>query len=335
MAALLALGSCWSPVFNPDVSLAALTASKLSLDVQFTGLEGGSSNTTGYLAVPSPFRPPTQVSVASLSLTGLGLTLMTNTNGTWEAASSNSGGQNYDSAIPNAQLTTLSAGFDGASLASFQPGVGGGTVSFIDAGSTTQYSTGVVLGASAYPTSAAVTLYALVVPVLGSNTVTVLPFGSSTGVPFANTPGATVGTGTYTGSTTYGWLVFDPINLVAYLTHYPKSSSGQYTTDKIQFTATTATLAGSWTRSDRVAAFLTTGQLLTRDGGYYDVCNAGGSIQSTFAAGSLTFAGEYYDAGTSAYRCWFTEVLSTNGAQSSSSVNVRVYSVPTSQLGSL
>lgn len=332
--ALLGLGSCWSPVFDRDVSLAALTTSKLSLDAQFTATIGYNSDNTTYLAVPTPFRPPTEVSVASLTLSGFGMTTVTNQSGSWSSGGSTAG-NNYDSAVADPELTTLSAGLDGASLASFQPAVGGGTISFIDGGNSTQYSMATVIGASTFPTSTSVTLYALALTIPSTGVVSVIPFGSAVGTGFVNTPGSPIGVGTYGGSKTYGWLAFDPTNLVAYLTHYPKDSSGKYTTDRIQFTSTTAILTASWTRTDRVVAFLTMGRLLTRDGGYYDVCDSGGAIQSTFPAGSLKFAGEFYDAGTQAFRCWFTEVLSTDGSSSSSEASVRVYSIATSGLVSL
>jgi hypothetical protein len=92
----------------------------------------------------------------------------------------------------------------------------------------------------------------------------------------------------------------------------------------------------TWTRKDRVVAFLTTGSLLTREGGYYDVCDSHGTVQFSFPAGSLKFPGEYFDSSGTA-RCSFTEVLPVNGSNSDSSapLTVTVYSTPTSNLSSL
>jgi len=330
--ALLTLASCWSPVFNVDVSLAALTTSKLSLDAQFSANLNSGSTTTTFVAVPTPARPPAEVFVASLSQSNLGVTTFLSSGG-WSGASST--GADYDSAVSDATLVTLVAGLDGASLATFEPTVSGGVVSFLAGSTSTTYPTSNtqhVIGGTAYPTSATDVLYYTLSTINAG--VSVDSFDSSSSKALGSNT-VNVAAGAYSDSTSYGWFAFDPNNLVGYLTHSSKDSSGKYTTDKIQFTSTTATPDGSWTRTDHVVAFLTSGQLLTRDGGFYDVCDSGGSVQFSFSAGSLSFAGEFYDTATSAYRCWFTEVLANDGSNSSGGYTVSVYSIPTSQLGSL
>ena len=95
-------------------------------------------------------------------------------------------------------------------------------------------------------------------------------------------------------------------------------------------------IAASWNRKDHVVAFLSTNQLLTKEGSYYDVCDAQGNIAFTFPAGSLRFAGEYWDSdGTP--RSAFTTVLPVEGgsSSSSSSMNVTIYSIPTKSLNTL
>jgi len=146
------------------------------------------------------------------------------------------------------------------------------------------------------------------------------------------TPGASAWTGAVTGlSSGSGWLAVNavPATPIGYLTHYEKNN-GQYTTQMFNDTQ----VLNSWTRTDRVVTVLSTQKLLTRDGGFYNVCSLAGDVEYSFPAGALQFAGEFYDG--SGYRCWFTQVLSDDASQGSSvGQHVRAYSVATSNLPSL
>lgn len=323
------LGSCWSPIFDAQVSLATVTSAQMTSEGQFS-VNLDSNATT--VAVPTPSRPPAEVFLASLQAGSVSLATETSSGG-WVFAGYTSG-SSYDTALGDPRLTTLVAGKDGTSVACFTPTVSGGIVSFVVGTTTTQYPTSTtshVVGATAYPTTTDVVYYTLSTTSTG---VSVDSFDSSSSVTLGSAT-TNIGTGTYSGSTAFGWLAYNPNKAVAYLTHGAPDGSGRYTTDQIQVTTTTITGITSWTRADRVVGFLTTGQLLTRDSEYFDLCDPGGAIQSSFPGGSLTFAGEFYDPGTGAYRCWFTEALANNGSNSSNGQTVRLYSIPTAQLTGL
>ncbi len=337
VTALLQAVSCWSPVFDQNVSLAAVTSSKLSREAQFRVSVNDDSNTT-YFALPSRERSPVSVVVFGVSTTKLGYWVWSNSGGSWGQVG-NSGNMSFDSALSDPELVSFQAGTtdQGFSAAVYLPTLGGGVVKVVTAPnySPTPMAFAAaapsVLGLASYPTGVGQAAAYLLTYQSSALVVQGVAASSAFAGPAVNS-GTQISLASYSGSAAYGWFAYDPGNDVAYFTHYALDSSGKYTTDGIVGTG----IAASWNRKDHVVAFLSTNQLLTKEGSYYDVCDAQGNIAFTFPAGSLRFAGEYWDSdGTP--RSAFTTVLPVEGgsSSSSSSMNVTIYSIPTKSLNTL
>ncbi len=331
LAAFLVLTSCWSPVFNADISLAALTTSKMDQDAKFSADLHVSSNST-ILAIPSREKSPSTVVVFVVSPTNYNYLVYRNSGSDW-SVSVTSNQVTFDAPIPDPELLSPQIGLaPSVSLAFFTPTQGNGTVVLTDdsySGFAPSYyplspaTSPTIYGLSSYPPSAGVDLHLF--------TATAGALGDETTVLGTPTPSPTPGVsfvGASLDSNSYGWYAYDPANQVAYLTHHGLSG-GRYTTERIDGVSTAI-----WNRKDRVVAFLTTGELLTREGGYYDVCDGNGTIKYSFPAGSLRFAHEYLDGNGVAW-CAFTEVYSANGSSGGSSSRIAVFSLPTSRLSSL
>ena len=330
--------SCWSPVFDADISLALLTKNKLSQEAKFQGQVGYSSDNQVFLAVPSRSRNPAFVSVFNLSATSYGQTLFKNSGGGWSGGGATTGGATY-SAVPDPELITVQAGIAVATTdtwvaAVFEPTMLSGSVNF--GGTPADYPGKVgpaVLGFTSVPGDATYTLgFYLTYSGSGLRLLveTVVPPNS-----FVGPPGSYLWTNAgYASSPAYGWLAVDTQTLNAYFSHHSQGTAGPYTTDKFD---ASGNIVKSWSRNDRVVAFLSNGKLLTREGAFFDVCDGNGTIEYSFPGGSLKFAGEYYDTGSSQARCSFTEAVlaDPSGSGSGSALRVSVYSIATNELSSL
>ena len=330
-AATLTAVSCWSPLFDQNISLAALASAKMSLDAQFdASLNGSSSTNVVYFAVPSRERTPTNVAVFTLSAMSYGMTVYSNSGGNW-ASTGNNSGTSYDSPLSDPELVSIQAGGPGSlyPLAVFFPTLSSGTVQIVDTSSSSKLTSITpsvptqIFGLTSFPKQSESDVN--FIGSTGSSNQNYLTTASSS-YATASTSGLN-----FTASESYGWYAYDETNDIGYLTHYSQDSSGNYKSEGL--TSGTGVVA-SWNRKDHVVAFLTTGKLLTREGGYYDVCDGQGNIQYSFPAGSLKFAGEYYDSNQVA-RCSFTQVIPLGGGKSNSQQRIRVYSIATSNLSSL
>lgn len=334
------LTSCWSPLFDQNVSAAALTAQKLSLDAQFdASFNIGSNNNSVLFAVPSRERTPAFVAVFVLGASNSSMTVFNNSGGGWSAVGNNNG-TTYGSALADPELVSIQTGMPGPtfSVAVYLPTLAGGTVQILSSPgyspsslTFTPTTPSAILGLASFPAISTQSN----IDILGSPSsgqVNNYRSSATSAATYLSVPGAQTGV-SFAGTEPYGWYAYDETNDAAYLTHYAKDGSGNYTTERI---ISGSGVVATWTRKDRVVAFLTTGQLLTREGAFYDVCDSRGTIQFSFPAGSLKFAGEYLDSNGAA-RCSFTEVLPLDGSSNNSSATQRVlvYSVATANLSSL
>lgn len=339
----LLLVSCWTPWFDPDLSLAALTKPKLSKDAEFSLNSDYDRTLTNFLAVPVRTRTPNYVTVLAQGWSGYSADTFRNSGG-WENIGYRQG-RSFDAAVTD---PVLIQGFGGMptgganwDVAVLEPTLGNGSMEILNSAPMNPYpgspSTTAVVGAFAAPEPAVLlqdnlfylewipgapsTLSLSVTTSSDSGALWTLPGANLWGVPYPSTPD-------------YGWIAVDPSNPggLLYWTHHTKNSEGKYTTDV--FDPVLKAVSKSWTRSDHVEAYLTTGKLLTRDGSYYLVCGTDGSIDYSFAAGTLKFAGEFWDPSELRYRMRFTEAipLGTNGE---SLFRVGLYSLPTKNLESL
>jgi len=310
--------------------LATVTAAKLSKDVEFELNDSFGQNTEDYWAVPSRERTPQWVAVFGLRTSDFAVQVCQNSGGSWNSIQS---GLSYDSPLSDPDVFFAVPGPTGASfsLAIGLPTNSGGKLAVYSSASSsfgTPVSETGLLGIASESTSSGAATYYFATSV--SPTFTLYTSGLTTTPPWP-TSSTPLASGSLTA--TYGWVAYDSTSQIVYLTHHDPDSSGKYQTDKIS-TSGSLTITASWTRPDRVVAFLTNGKLLTREGGYYNVCDGAGIIQYTFAAGDLKFADEYFDESNTA-RVAFTQVESTDGSQSGNNLRVRVYSIETSKLDSL
>jgi len=324
---LCLLSSCWSPVFDENLSLAALTRGKLTLDAQFQGNFGYGSDTTAFAAYPTRVRPPTKVNVLALGAASGGLSTFVKVADQWMTGGG-SIGQSFPAPLDDPEQVYGEAGFN--AMAIFLPSET--LVGYTD--SPGQSYSEITTGLASYPGVGSAEAFYLIAGnqtppsyELKSDSIALssahadfsrgsVTFRSNLASPFTNET---------------GWLAVDPRGVpVVYFTGHSRNAAGEYTTKVFDDTSILTT----WTRRDRVVAFLTTGELLTREGAFYDVCDRQGKIQYSFPAGSLKFAGEFWDTTTNAFRCWFTEVVPQDGSQPET-LRVSVYSLPTSDLNSL
>jgi hypothetical protein len=289
--------------------------------------------------------------VAALGYTSFLTTTFTNNGGSW-GSDYNGVGTTYDYAVPDPGMAGMFAGFTmttppGLSLMAYHPTVRNGQIAtfvsglgttpavFPNVGNMTQR----LLGATTHPLAWNSERGFVLLDDEGS---IYFDYIESTNPPVAfdaalvlNLWGTAVN---YTGgSLAKGWLAADG-GYTVFLTRFDETSpgSGLHVTDRLTFDgATSLNLTKSWTRADHVVTVLTTGELLTREGGYYHVCDTEGTITFTFPAGRLRFAGEFAADAASPYRSWFTSVLPEDASHSYGDVTVRVYSIETSQLSSL
>jgi hypothetical protein len=330
---LLALTSCWSPVFNQDISVAELVRGKMKLEKDFTQTLNNGSNNGDLLQ-------------AGVSYDGTAyIILSSNHNQVSVQWSSDYTSVNNSTSLdlPLADPSQVSLQPDSSDVTWFIPtlthqtGAAGDARDIFDASTTNPFSSvwetdvNNILGfctiqysggnQSAFylteTTSGTATLNEMDKPYGGSYTVASTP-------PFSAIA--------YTGKS--GWMAVDTgasSGTVAYLTH-PADSSGEYTTDMLN----TAGLMASWKGHDYVAGFLSTRRLLTREGSYYNVCDTSGKVLYSFPAGTLRYAGEYYDTASGTMRLRLAEAMlqaAQNGGQDK--VRVRIYSIATSKLDSL
>ncbi len=353
---LLTLTSCWSPVFNQDLSVAELVRGKLTQERDFTvALNNGGNNTDLLQAGVSYDSPSPAVSAPTYVI------LSSNHNQVQVQWSSSTGINN--SVQLDVPLST-------AAQASIQPDMGDVNwyIPTLVHQSTTVGGAGdvrdVTTGNGSNPISAAfqgfdggaddiigfctaqyeggnVAAYFLAKTSVGLSSLVELykPFGSGVGSVYVTTTPPTPDLNplfsgvVYSGST--GWMAVDLAGgsngVVVYLSHAP-DSSGEYVTDMLDKTG----LLASWKGHDHVAGFLSTERLLTREGSFYNVCDTKGSVLYSFPGGTLQFAGEYYDTNTGTFKVRFSEALlqaAQNGGQNK--VRVRIYSIATSKLDSL
>jgi hypothetical protein len=323
-------------VYNQDISVAQLIRGKLHLDYQSEPNLNSGNGTYLLQAVESH----------DGSTTGL-ITSFSNSVSEEDVKTSASNGTQLDKPLPDLSMVIPQP--LGSYVGWFIPTLGnpsGGTGDLrMETSSTTTGSSSSPLGLTSSSTvtnvigfstfenasgltayvltaiGSALTLYSYTVDTLGTLSTQAIPTVSS-----------------YTGSATAGWMA---VNLAGtsshgasvYLTHAP-DSNGKYVTEVFDSNG----LYAQWSGKDHVVAFLSTSRLLTREGSFYNVCSVSDSGVSTlysFPAGTLLFAGEYYDSSSNSMRSRFTEALplSQNGGQNT--VRVSVYSIATADLSSL
>ena len=325
-SSLLLLASCWTPVFNQDVSVAELIRSKLHLDSQFEPSFNNGNGSYFLQAVESH-----DGSVAEL------LTSTYNTVTEQNLTMNNSNQSQLDRPLPDTSMVVAQpqgsfVGWFIPTLLNSSGGTGNLGISNTASSSISGLATGTnVIGYSATEDSTQ-TLSAWVLTATGT-ALNLYVYSTDT---LGSLPSSSLQIASYTGNTSPGWMAVNTAGtngVTIYLTHAP-DSSGKYTTDVVDATG----LIRQWSGKDHVVAFLSTNRLLTREGSFYNVCDTTGNVLYSFPGGTLQFAGEYYDSSSStpAMRSRFSEALvmyAQNGGQDK--VRVRFYSIATAKLDSL
>lgn len=321
-AAVLALVSCWTPVFNQDLSVAELVRSKLQQDYDHTTtLNNGGNNEGDVLQAGVSFDGQPQVILSSNH---------NQVNVLWSFNSTGQGNSvQLDTPLSDPSQVMIQSDLSAAEWyipTLYHSGGGVGDVRDTATNNGSTYSSSwatpdSLLGfATAQYTAGAASIYYLTKT--SANVATLGQYQSTSlfsSVAYSGGP---------------GWMAVNPSGTngyTVYLTHAP-DSSGKYVTDMLDPTG----LRASWQGHDHVAGFLSTGRLLTREGSFYNVCDTTGKVLYSFPAGTLQFAGEYFDSGSFAMRVRFSEALlqvAQNGGQDK--VRVRIYSIATSKLDSL
>ncbi len=336
----LLLASCWVPVYNQDLSVAELVRSKLTLEREGTPvLNNGTQDGYEFQAVQSHDGATLLVAASShntvTETSYLGSPLVVGTSdsqpldvplsdprqailqpaGVYAAC--------FVPTVPNGSGLASGSSSGNGAIVRFQGGFTD-TLNFPDSASNTKTD---LIGFSTDINSGLLEVFYLTVDVNGASLYQ--ETGSLNGTP----PPAVLSNIPYLGKS--GWMAVDMSGAagtggpVIYLTHAP-DSKGQFVTEMID----SGGLLGSWKGRDYVVAFLSTGRLLTREGAFYNVCDAKGNILYSFPAGSLQFAGEYPSGAT--MRSRFTECLAiTPQNKGEDQLRIRVYSIETFKLDTL
>jgi len=349
LSALALLASCWTPVFDENLSVAGLVRSKLTLEREITAvLNNGNVEGNVFQTVESHdsqlviVTASTHTSVTEMQYEGF-LPFLTNFGGF----------QSLDIPLSDpSQVILQPANFKVAVFLPTVPNGSGLPASASGNGAVKVFAPGISMAPLLFPDPSTATRTDLIgfstninpAQQLESFFLTFDPTGTALwqqvgdlDTTTALTPAPILGNIPYKGSA--GWMAVDMSVPAIFLSHSP-NSKGEYVTDVIDSTG----LVTSWKGHDHVVALLSSGRLLTREGVFYNVCKAydpanpgqTGKILYSFPAGSLQFAGEYWDVVTSSMRSRFSESLlmsPENGGQDE--VRVRFYSIKTSKLDTL